>query len=70
MEKKRQGGRRTSEPTAHPGPARLESAQDGSSCGYSLLLRQRLIVSLEKSKQPDCEEKAAAAYVTFKLGSA
>lgn len=70
LEKKRQGGRWTSEPTAHSCPARLESAKDWSCGGYSLLLRQGLIVRLEKSKQSDCGEKAGAASATFKLGSA
>lgn len=32
--------------------------------------KERLIVSLQKSKQSDCEEKAGAGFVTFKLGSA
>lgn len=54
--------------TPRPGEARVSTVL--KCCGYSLLLRQRLIASLEKGRQSDCEEEAGAGYVTFTLDSA
>lgn len=53
-----------------PRPSEAAVSTGWRCCSDSLLLRQSLIVSLKKSKQSDCEEKAGAGYVCFKLGSA
>lgn len=59
----------TSERTAHAGPAR-QHRTGGVAATLCSSGKERLIVSLQKSKQSDCEEKAGAGFVTFKLGSA